>query len=302
MEHQDGTARRIGAIATGQKGLATRAQLLAAGITLQQIRRRLETGALFVEFPGVYRVGHRAPNTETRYLAAVLACGPEALLAGRAAGHLHGLLKHPPSMPVVLTRTERRIPGVRTRRARSLDPRDATKRNGIPVTTVPRTLVDLAAELTDPELARACHEAGVKYRTTPKQVGEVLQRRRGSPGAGKLRRVIQGDVKVTLSKMESRFLNVLRAHGLPLPITNRPAGAHRVDCRWPEHRLTVELDSYRFHNTRHAWEADRRREREAHARGDQLRRYTYGDVFEDPVPMLNELRPLLPNTGQRRRD
>jgi very-short-patch-repair endonuclease len=98
---------------------------------------------------------------------------------------------------------------------------------------------------------------------------------------------------VTLSRLEQRFLEVLRGAGLPLPQTNRPAGGRRVDCRWPERHLTVELDSFRFHNSRHAWEQDRRREREAHARGDELRRYTYGDVFERPDQMLAELRLLL---------
>ena len=76
-------------------------------------------------------------------------------------------------------------------------------------------------------------------------------------------------------------------------MTNRPAGGRRVDCRWPEQRLTVELDGYRFHNSRHSWEQDRRREREARARGDEFRRYTYGDVTEDPTLMLAELRTLL---------
>jgi very-short-patch-repair endonuclease len=86
---------------------------------------------------------------------------------------------------------------------------------------------------------------------------------------------------------------VLRAHSLPLPRTNQPAGTKRVDCRWPEHRLTVELDSFRLHNSRHSWEADRRREREAYARGDQFRRYSWADVFEGPRAMLAELRSLL---------
>lgn len=67
-----------------------------------------------------------------------------------------------------------------------------------------------------------------------------------------------------------------------------------MDCRWPEQRLTVELDSYRYHQSRHAWEQDRRREREARARGDEFRRYTYGDVFEYPRLMLHELRELVP--------
>ncbi len=80
---------------------------------------------------------------------------------------------------------------------------------------------------------------------------------------------------------------------LPLPVTNRPAGGRYVDCRWAEQRLTVELDGYRYHSSRHAWELDRRREREAYARGDDFRRYTYGDVFENPGPMLGELRSVL---------
>ena len=91
----------------------------------------------------------------------------------------------------------------------------------------------------------------------------MLARRPHSPGAAALRAVLHGDVHVTLSKLERRFLARLRAAGLPLPQTNRPAGGRRVDCRWPELRLTVELDSYRYHRSRHAWEQDRRREREA---------------------------------------
>ena len=124
----------------------------------------------------------------------------------------------------------------------------------------------------------------MRHRTTPAKVEAILARCPNAPGAGKLRRVLRGDAQVTLSKLESAFLALLRGEGLPLPRTNRPAGGRRVDCRWPEHRLTVELDSYRYHHSRHAWEQDRRREREAHARGDDFRRYTYGDVLEDPRP------------------
>jgi very-short-patch-repair endonuclease len=121
----------------------------------------------------------------------------------------------------------------------------------------------------------------------------VLARRPRSPGAGKLRAVLRGEARVALSKLERRFLERLRQAGLPLPRTNRPAGGRFVDCRWPDQRVTVELDSYRYHRSRYAWEQDRRREREAYARGDQFRRYTYGDVFEEPEAMLTELRGLL---------
>jgi hypothetical protein len=161
-------------------------------------------------------------------------------LSGRAAGHLLYLLSGATPAPEVTATTERRIEGVKTRRSRRLDREDVTTWRGIPSTTVPRTLVDLAA-----------------------------------------------------SKLESRFLEHLRTADLDLPETNRPAGGRRVDCRWPEYRLTVELDSYRYHHSRHAWEQDRLRAREARARGDKFRPYTYGDVFEDDRFMLRELHELL---------
>jgi very-short-patch-repair endonuclease len=294
---QGRTVERIVAkLASRSHGVVTRRQLLAAGISRQEIADRLTTGALLRDYPGVYRVGHRAPSVEARYLAAVRACGDGALLSGPAAAHLWGLLKGPAPAPEVITRTERRIPGVTTRRSRTIDPADATTWRGIPITTVPFTLVALAAQLNADTLARACHEAGVRHGTTPRQVEEVLLRRPNAPGTRQLRAVLHGDVRVTLSKLEQRFLELLRDHGLPLPRTNRKAGARRVDCRWPLQRLTIELDGYRYHHSRHAWEQDRRREREARARGDEFRRYTYGDVLESPALMLSELRALVAPT------
>jgi very-short-patch-repair endonuclease len=280
-------------IASSAHGVVTRSQLLGAGLTRKQIARRVRAGGLLRVHPGVYRVGHRAPSTQATYLAAVLASGQGAVLSGMAAAHLHGLVKGAAPPPEVTARTERRIAGVRTHRSRFLNAQVVTHLRGIPVTTVPRTLVDIAAVLSADALARACHEAGVRYRTTPAQVEAVLAERPQTPGARKLRRVIHGDVRVTLSTLESRFLEVLSEDGLRLPITNRPAGRRRVDCRWPEHGLTVELDGYRFHNSRYSWEQDRRREREARARGDEFRRYSYDDVTSDPTPMLAELRSLL---------
>jgi hypothetical protein len=277
--------------------VVTRAELLAAGVSAAAIKRRVRNGTLLTEYPGVYRVGHRAPSVDASYLAAVRACGEGAALSGRAAGYLLGLLKGKAPPPEVTAPTGRRLRGLTTRRCRRLDRRDVTIHRGIPVTTVPRTLVDLAAHLPPQALSRVCHEAGVRYRTTPAEVAAVLSRRPNTPGAAKLRAILEGEVPITLSKLEARFLELLRELGLPLPWTNRPAGGRRVDCRWPEHRLTVELDSYRYHGSRHAWERDRRLEREAYARGDDFRRYTYGDVCEHPRQMLAELRNLLSTEG-----
>jgi hypothetical protein len=231
---------------------------------------------------------------EATYIGAVKACGAGALLCGRSAAFLFGLIKSgPPPAAQVATPTERRVPGIRTRRDRRGGRRYGTTYRGIPVTSVPRTLVELAAECTIEELARAFHEAGVLHRTTPKEVKAVLARRPSSRGAANVRAIMLGDTRVTLSEVERVFLNQLRDAGLPLPQTNRVASGRRVDCRWPDHGLTVELNSYRFHNSRYSWERDYQREREARARGDEFRRYTWADVVENPGHMLTELRKLL---------
>lgn len=282
----------MGAIADRADGVVTRKELVVAGITRAQIEHRLRIGALLPEFPGVYRVGHRAPSTEAWYMAAVKACGERAMLSGQAGAYLLVLVRGAPPEPEVITPRERRIEGIKTTRCRDIDPRDRMMWRRIPVTTVARTLVDLAAVLSAEALGRACHEAGIRHRTTPADVEQVLARRPTSPGAAKLRAILLGEERVVLSKLEARFLELLREASLPLPRTNKPAGGRCVDCRWPEHRLTVELDSYTYHSSRHAWEADRSRERAAYARGDEFRRYSRDDVFVRPRVVIQELRAL----------
>jgi hypothetical protein len=277
-------------LASRAHGVVTRRQLLEAGISRHEIEHRIETRLLFPIHPGVYRVGHRAPSIEAVYMAAVLACGEGAVLSGRAAAHLFGLLKGGPPPPEVTAPTERRVKGVRTRRRRGLA---TTIWRAIPVTTVAQTVVDLAPCLPEDELALLFHEAGVRHHTKPAMVEDLLARHQNAPGTAKLRRIIWGDVEVLLSKLERGFRAHLIAGGHDLPETNIPVDGHYVDCRWPKQKLTVELDSYRWHNTRHSWDQDRQREREAYARGDDFRRYTWRDVYVDPKPMRRELEALL---------
>ena len=160
MRPQGITVERVLArIAERSHGVVTRDELLDAGVTRAEIKWRVKTGALIRVHRGVYRVGHRAPSVEATYLAAVKACGEGAVLSGRAAAHLLGLIKGAPPPPEVTAPSLRRVPGVRTRRSERIE---AKTFNRIPVTTVPRILVDVAAHLTLDALARACHEAGVK--------------------------------------------------------------------------------------------------------------------------------------------
>lgn len=278
----------LGGLASRAHGIVTRAEMRAAGVTDREIRGRVRKGALITQYPGVYRVGHVAPSLDASYLAAVKACGASAGLGGKAAGHLLRLVKEPPPRPEVVAPTERRVRGIRTRRAH----RKLIKVRGIPVTSVPETLVDLAAELSADELALACHEAGVKYKTTPRRVEAILARRPRARGARKLRAVMRGETPVSLSEMERVFYAGLREAGLPLPAANKRVDGKRIDYHWPG-LLTVELDSYRYHNSRYAWEQDHERRRQARRRKEEFRRYTWFDVTEGRREMYGEIAELL---------
>src|SRR5207342_2334709 len=125
-QQSDTVEKKVAGIAGRAHGIVTRRELLNAGITSREITGRLGKGALHREYPGVYRVGHRAPSILALYTAAVKACGDGALLCGLAAAHLLGLIKVPPSKPEVLVPTNRRIEGITIRRTRVSEPRDAT--------------------------------------------------------------------------------------------------------------------------------------------------------------------------------
>ncbi len=283
---------RIAAVADRAHGVATHEELVAAGVSDKEIRGRLEKRALIPEYRGVYRVGHRAPSLVATYMAAVKACGERALLSGLAAAYLYRLNRKAPKEPEVTAPTERQVDGVLTHRARAgIDTSEVARHHSIPVTSVARTLVDIAGRLSDEQLARACHEAAVRFNVKPQQVEAVLQRRPKTKGAKRLRAILTGDTPTSLSKLESAFMALLRKHNLPFPKTNTRVGNHRIDCHWPEFKLTIELDSYAFHNTRHAWVQDQRRNSEARKRGDQIVRYIWEDL-SDPAT-VDELRRLL---------
>jgi hypothetical protein len=272
--------------------VVTRSQALDAGFSSAAIGRLMGDGLLVAVHRGVYRVGHAAPSLLATYAGAVLACCEAAFLSGRATAYVQRLVRRgKPPAPEVTTALDRRPSGVLVSRCRRIDPRDITRMHDIPMTTVPRTLVDLAAVLDREELMRAVHQAHVLHGVRPPHCEAVLARRPTAPGAALLRDVIWGGV--LLSKLERAFVALLREERLPLPGTNRKTGGRYVDCRWPDHHLTVELTSFAYHNTRHSWEDDRQRRRDARDRGDRFREYTWYDVVEHSAPTRAELRRLL---------
>lgn len=274
----------VAAKASTQHGRITTRQLRAAGIDAQRTRRWVVEGRLHRLHRGVYAVGHDAPSVLGDYMAAVLACAGGSALSHLANAHVLRLVRGDPPPPEVTVPTLNglRRPGIVVHRVSSLHRLDLSEFEGIPVTTAPRTLLDLAPRLTPAKLARACHEAWVHHRTPPARIEECILRNPTKPGAAKLRAALGSDA--TLSALEDGFIELLRRHRLPMPRTNVDRRGDKVDCHWPELGLTVELLSYRFHASRQAFETDvARRRRSNHVA------FTWGDVFERGSRTIAEL-------------
>ena len=274
-------------IASRQQGRINARQLREAGIDKRRTERWLAQGRLHRVHRGVYAVGHLAQSILGDYMAAVLTCAGSAI-SHRAAAYLLKLLRGPAPPPeiTVPTTADLRHPGIIIHRARRLHPRDTMTIEGIRVTNVPRTLLDLAPHLSPEDLARACHEAWVHHRVRPHHVEACIARNPRKPGIAKLRAALGADV--VLSDLEKGFLALLRKHDLPLPRTNVDHHGDKVDCHWPDLDLTIELVSFRYHATRDAFENDvARRRRSNHVA------YTYGDVFERPAQTVADLKPRL---------
>jgi len=221
-------------------------------------------------------------------MGAVLASGDGAGLSHFADAHVLRLLPgNPPRAEVTVpTTAHRRRPGIVIHRVRELHPLDIDKRYGIPILTPARTLLDLAPHLPPATLARACHEAWHRHRTTPAEIEACIARNPHKKGIAKLRHALGADV--VLNPLEARFLRLMREHGLALPRTNIDVDADKVDCHWPDHGLTVELHSYRFHATRQAFEDDIARRRRSHHVP-----FSWGDVFDRGPRTATEIARLL---------
>jgi very-short-patch-repair endonuclease len=285
----EGADRRVVALAARQHGVVKWDQLVAAGLTKDAIAHRVKQRRLQRYHRGVYLVAS-LPAPLTPQMAAVLACGDTAVLSHHAAAALWGI-RRPQDGPIdvtVLRGSARARRGVRVHRTRRLDKRDRTKREGIPVTSPARTVLDLAPLLTRSHLDRALEETQVLRLTTPKAIEAVLERTPGHPGAGALRVALnrQHDPSLTRSEAEARLLELIRKAELPPPLTNVRILGHEVDLVWPAARLIVEVDGFAFHSTRQAFERDRLRDAELQAAGYRVMRVTWRQVADTPEAMI----------------
>ena len=290
--------RAVARVAAAQHGVVTRAQLEAIGFGRGAIAHRLAQARLHRLHRGVYLVGHPVAPPLARELAALLACGPGAVLSHRTAGELWGLLpagEGNREVDITVVGRNPRHPGIRVHRVRRLEARHLMARRGIPVTAPARTLLDLADVLPPRALERAVDEAQVSRRVRHEDLLAVLAEANGRHGAPALRAVLEreGGPAITRSEAEERLLALLRRAGLPPPRVNVRLAGHEVDLFWPDQGVVIEIDGYAFHSSRAAFERDRVRDAQLQAIGLRVMRVTWRQIVAEPEALLVRIAQLL---------
>jgi very-short-patch-repair endonuclease len=277
----------VWALAERQHWVVSRKQLLALGYSADAIRHRVAKGRLHPVWRGVFAVGRPRPDRHGRWMAAVLACGPEAFLSHASAAALFGIVA-PKGGPVEVSvrreRDPRGRPGIKTHRRRGLGESEVTVHHGIPVTSPARTIVDMAPRLIRDRLEGAINEADKRDLIDPEALRKALDGFAGEPGVAITRRTLdRRTFTLTDTELERRFLLIARSCGLPLPRTQDKLNlGYRVDFHWPELRLVVETDGLRYHRTPAQQAKDRLRDQAHAAAGLTPLRFTRAQVRFEP--------------------
>ncbi len=283
-----------------QHGVVGRWQLDEIGLTEQMVRTRIAHGGLGRVHRGVYAVGHRALTVESWWMAAVLAHGPRAVLSHRSAGQLWGLCPRGSIAPeVTVFGSKRTKKGIVARRGELL--RDEVVRvRGIPVTSVPRTMLDLAATRPEREVERAWNEMEVRRLRDRLSVPKLLMRHPGRKGSLLLARLASGEklpVGITRNDLEEGFLALIDRFDLPRPRMNARLAVrdrfYEVDCLWEERKVAIELDGGGAHGTTKAFHKDRERDRILTAEGFTTARITWDHITLTPDEVAHDLRAIL---------
>ena len=287
----------IAKLAANQHGVVAVWQLLRLGLTRRELARRIEAGRLHRVYRGVYAVGYRALSREGQLMAAVLACGPAAVLSHWSAAEHWDLLTTRRSLIAISVASHRQgHRGLEVHRLRKLHPHDRTRRNRIPITTVPRTLLDLAATAPTWQLKRAINEAERRNLLKPRAMRETLERHHGRAGTKALRSLIAAvdpQTRRSRSDLEVEFLDLCRRYGLPTPVVNAIVEGYEVDMHWPGTKLIVELDTWDYHGTSSAFETDRERDAYLALKEYIVIRITAHRMDTDPAGVAATIQRLL---------
>jgi very-short-patch-repair endonuclease len=264
--------------------VVTRAQLLERGLTEKAIAHRLRVGRLHRLWRGVYAVGRPEVSQRGWWMAAVLSCGPRALLSHRSAAALWGIVMGSTEKEievVVPGELRRRRQGIRLRRRADLSPEHRREVAGIPVTDPVSTLVDLASCVVEWRVEKAINDADRLGLIGVEALRAELPSLPPRPGMACLRRLL-GCEALTDTGLERGFLDIVRGAGLSMPTTQTWVNGYRVDFYWPDLELIVETDGWRHHRTPAEQTTDRRRD-QAHAKaGMTTLRFAERQVRHEP--------------------
>jgi very-short-patch-repair endonuclease len=298
----------IARLAERQHGVVERSQLVALGLGPRAIDRWSAAGALHPVYPGLLAVGHRLLSQRAWWMAATLACGTDAVLSHWSAAELWGIRRPTDRRIDVTLRPKSRSPrGIRRHASKLLPADEVTAREGIPVTTVPRTVLDLAAVAGIDVVENAVREMEYLELRDPLSLPDLLTRYPGRRGVRRVRlaldRIREEPSGRRRSPLEERFVPFLRRHQLPIPRLNAwvevRGKRYQVDCLWPATTQIVELDGWQAHGTRSAFRDDRARDRRLRVAGYSVTRISWSQLDDEPTAIAADLRALLCGDGGR---
>jgi very-short-patch-repair endonuclease len=290
--HNYKRSKRAWELAGRQHGVVARRQLLALGFNPAEIQHRIGRGRLHVVTRGIYAVGWPRLTRERRWVAAALTCGNDAMLSHRSAAALWGISKEQRGRTDVSVkrRCELRRPGLRVRGRPTLAEEDVASIDGIPVTGVVRTLIDLATELSPHDVERAVNEADKRDLIDPEALRAALDRYQGEPGAPLLRKLLdKRTFRLSDSDLEILFRPIAVEAGLPFPLSKQMVNGWEVDFYWPDLGLVIETDGLRYHRTASSQARDARRDRAHALAGMTSLRFTHYEVKHEPAVVRAEL-------------
>jgi very-short-patch-repair endonuclease len=282
--------REIAELADRQHGVVATYQLVRLGLNHDEIRYRARIGRLHRIHRGVYAVGYSKLTPKGHRMAAVLAYGPNAVLSHRSAAAHWDIGPGFWKIEVTTPQSTRSRKGTRSHEA-TLHAEDVTVHDGIPVTSVARTILDLASQLNDDRLTRLIEAADRKERFDLEALDRAIARRPRTSGVVRLRRVLavyRGPTD-TRSKLERDFRALILSNGLPEPQYNVVVEGLTVDVYWPQWRLVVEIDGEPYHGNPHAFEADRIRDAILQKAGLRVLRVTGRRLTHDPAAVLADI-------------
>jgi very-short-patch-repair endonuclease len=293
--NQHSISRSAWDLVARQHGVVARGQLLEIGLSPKAIEARVARGRLHPVLRGVYAVGRPSLTRDGWWMAAVLGCGPSAMLSHGSAAALWRITEENERRIEisVCTGTDHRRPGIVVHRRPNIEACDRREQRRIPVTSPIRTLVDLAASRTAISLERAINNADKRDLVDPETLRAALGRFRGERGVARLRTVLdRRTFRLSDSDLEVRFRSLARQAGLPEPETKSMVNGFEVDLFWPDLGLIVETDGLRYHRTPVQQTRGLLRDQTHTAAGMTPLRFSHAQIKFEPAYVRSKLKSV----------